>query len=118
MRTLFIFALVTLSLRASAQHQVKIDPANLGDDIVTEELVKHGPNYVHAGKKSSQAVVTCHDPFGGLLWSKICGSFSSGLSVTCAPNGNIVVGGEIGNDALVAAFNGDGSACLYVVIPK
>ncbi len=110
MRNLIVFVLVTFAFRANAQHQVKIDPANLGDDIVTEELVKRGPNYVHAGKKSGQAVVTCHDPFGGLLWSKVCGSFSSALSVTCASNGKVVVGGEIWNDALVAAFNSDGSA--------
>lgn len=109
MRHLFVFVLATLAFQASAQHQVKIDPANLGDDYVIEDVVRVGSDYVHAGQKSSQAVVTCHTPLGTLLWSKICGSISVGRSVACASGGKIVVAGERINDAFAAAFNSDGT---------
>lgn len=105
----FLLALVALLPVWAVAQQMTISPSSPIDGFVTEELVKSGSNFVHTGFKSDQAIVTCHDTFGSFLWSKVCGITSAGRSIASTSTSNFVIAGEIGNDALAATFNSDGS---------
>jgi hypothetical protein len=109
MRTLFIFALVTLSLRASAQ-QSMLDPAisNQTLGVETTELFPNGDIFT-AGFVGDNAHVSRTTLAGSLVWSRICDSNSVFYGSAMTSVGDMVTVGNQFSSGLVSKFDPGGN---------